>query len=139
MQLFLDGLWVKPTIDLPTMNTAVVYPGTIIFEGTNISEGRGTTKPFEVIAADFITEPNELAKRLNEEFQYNGVVFRPASFYKRYIYLQIQYFFKLNFTNLIILFNRHGKFAGKKVGGVQIHVTDRDDFWSVQVGAEILK
>jgi len=56
--------WVMPSPNMPTVDTALVYPGTGIFEGTNISEGRGTTRPFEIIGADFI-DGIQLAKNMN--------------------------------------------------------------------------
>ena len=70
--------WVIPSPNFPSQNTALVYPGTCIFEGTNLSEGRGTTIPFEVIGAPYI-DAIEYANALNE-LGLKGVKFRPAHF-----------------------------------------------------------
>ncbi len=74
-------LWVPPSPNMPSLETAVVYPGQVLWEGTNISEGRGTTRPFEYFGAPFI-DPSRVTKRLNE-FPIPGVnlletAFRPT-------------------------------------------------------------
>jgi len=106
--------WVMPSPNMPTLDTAIVYPGMCLLEGTNLSEGRGTTRPFEIFGAPFI-EPDILIKRLRE-FKLSGVVFRPMSF--------------------LPTFQKH---AGKLCGGAQIHVIDRNKFKPFKTGAAILK
>jgi uncharacterized protein YbbC (DUF1343 family) len=106
--------WVLPSPNMPTPETALVYPGMCLIEATEISEGRGTTRPFEVIGAPFL-DPFRLAKRLGE-FKLRGVFFRPL-------------FFKPTFH----------KFAGQACGGVQLHVTDRKAFKSYLTGLAVLK
>jgi uncharacterized protein YbbC (DUF1343 family) len=105
--------WVMPSPNMPTLDTAVVYPGTVLFEGTNVSEGRGTTRPFELIGAPWV-DPESLADRLA---QYNlpGVYFRASSFEPT--------------------FQKHAK---EPCGGCQIHVLDRNSFLAVQSAVAIL-
>jgi uncharacterized protein YbbC (DUF1343 family) len=105
--------WVLPSPNMPTPDTAFVYPGQCLLEGTNLSEGRGTTRPFELCGAAWI-EPRELARRL-EACGLPGVRFRPASFRPTF-----------------------QKFAGQDCGGVQLHVTDRDAFRPVRTGLAVL-
>ena len=107
-------LWVMPSPNFPTPNTAIAYNATCIFEGTNISEGRGTTIPFEVVGAPFIN-PNEYAKKLND-LHFKGVFFRP-----------------LYFTPT---FSKNEK---QMCGGVQVHITDREEFEAVKVGFAMLE
>ncbi|MDA8432819.1 MAG: DUF1343 domain-containing protein [Nitrospiraceae bacterium] len=106
--------WVLPSPNMPTVDTALVYPGTCLLEGTNVSEGRGTTRPFEIFGAPFI-DPDRLAGRL-KEFDLEGVVFRPLYF--------------------LPTFQKH---AGIPCGGAQIHVTDRKRFKPFKAGVAILK
>lgn len=106
--------WVPPSPNIPTVDSAVVYPGTCVFEGSNISEGRGTTKPFEVVGAPFV-DGNELAQRLNA-LRLPGVRFRPLSF---------RPFFS--------------KYANEYCGGVQLHVLDRSKFDPIRSALHILK
>lgn len=95
--------WVQPSPNLPTLDSAAVYPGTVLFEGTECSEGRGTTRPFELIGAPFI-HSRQYAEYMNG-LGLAGVYFRPAYFQPTF-----------------------NKWAGKMCGGVQIHVTDRTRF-----------
>ncbi|MDI6745007.1 MAG: DUF1343 domain-containing protein [Thermodesulfovibrionales bacterium] len=106
--------WVMPSPNMPALDTALVYPGMCLLEGTNLSEGRGTTRPFEIFGAPFI-EPDILVKRLNE-LKLAGVFFRPM-------------FFQPTFQ----------KHAGKLCGGAQIHVIDRNKFKPFKTGVAILK
>ncbi|HXI90861.1 MAG TPA: DUF1343 domain-containing protein, partial [Blastocatellia bacterium] len=106
--------WVMPSPNIPTVDTAVVYPGSVMFEGTNISEGRGTTRPFEIIGAAYI-EPDELIEELRKE-TLPGVIFRPLHFQPTF-----------------------HKFAGGLCGGIQIHVIDRNAFKPVITGAAIIR
>ena len=105
--------WVIPSPNFPSVNTALVYPGTCVFEGTNLSEGRGTTTPFEVIGAPYINAI-EYANALNE-LGLKGVVFRPAHFTPT--------------------FSKH---ANILCHGVQVHVTNRDDFSPVKTAWAML-
>ncbi|HEX8948406.1 MAG TPA: DUF1343 domain-containing protein, partial [Dissulfurispiraceae bacterium] len=106
--------WVLPSPNMPTLDTAMVYPGMCLLEGTLLSEGRGTTRPFEIFGAPFI-EPEALVKRL-DEFKLPGVVFRPM-------------FFQPTFQ----------KHAGKLCGGAQLHVTNREKFRPFKTAVGILK
>lgn len=106
--------WVMPSPNMPTLETAAVYPGTCVFEGTNLSEGRGTTRPFELIGAPFVT-PARLAARLHAA-GLPGVRFREAWFTPT--------------------FSKH---AGKLCGGVQVQITDAGTFEPVRTGLVMLK
>jgi uncharacterized protein YbbC (DUF1343 family) len=105
--------WALPSPNMPTVDTAVVYPGMCLIEGTNLSEGRGTTRPFELVGAPWI-DPRALAARLEGE-GLPGVRFRPA-------------WFRPTFQ----------KFAGQDCGGVQLHVTHRHVFHPVRTGLAVL-
>jgi len=105
--------WVLPSPNMPAPGTALVYPGTVMLEGTNISEGRGTTRPFEIVGAPWI-EPERFAREM-AAFELAGVVFRPVSFRPAW-----------------------DKYAGEMCGGVQIHVTDRSRFQPVRCGAAVI-
>jgi uncharacterized protein YbbC (DUF1343 family) len=107
-------LWVTPSPNMPGIDTAVVYPGLCVFEGTNLSEGRGTTRPFENIGAPFINAL-ELARDLNA-LNLPGVRFRPTSFVPTF-----------------------SKFRDEPCAGVQVHVTDRGKFLPVRTGLTVLK
>jgi len=106
--------WVMPSPNMPAMETAVVYPGQVLFEGTMLSEGRGTTRPFEMIGAPYI-EPYRLAERL-AAYELAGVVFRPIFFEPT--------------------FNKH---AGSLCGGLFLHVTDRESFRPYRTSLAILQ
>jgi uncharacterized protein YbbC (DUF1343 family) len=105
--------WVLPSPNLPTLDAAVVYPGTVLLEGTNVSEGRGTTKPFELVGAPWI-DPKRFADDLSSR-GLPGVVFRPAAFEPT--------------------FHKHAKTL---CGGCQIHVTDRRTFRAVETGVAVI-
>jgi uncharacterized protein YbbC (DUF1343 family) len=106
--------WVMPSPNIPTVDTCVVFPATVHVEGTELSEGRGTTKPFELNGAPYI-DPWEWVADL-ENFSFPGVVFR-------------QTFFQPSFQ----------KHARVTCGGVQIHVTDRATFTPVIIGIAMIK
>lgn len=106
--------WVLPSPNMPALDTATVYPGMCLLEGTMLSEGRGTTKPFEIFGAPYV-EPEELVKRLNK-FKLQGVLFRPT-------------YFQPTFQ----------KYAGSLCGGAQIHVTSREKFKPFKTGVAIIK
>jgi uncharacterized protein YbbC (DUF1343 family) len=105
--------WVMPSPNVPTLDTAVVYPGAVLFEGTNVSEGRGTTRPFELIGAPWI-DPERLADALAAH-NLPGVHFRPAVFEPT--------------------FQKHVK---QPCGGCQIHVRDRKQFRAVESAIAVL-
>jgi uncharacterized protein YbbC (DUF1343 family) len=104
--------WVLPSPNMPTPDTALVYPGTCMFEGTNLSEGRGTTRPFELIGAEGID--GRWAAALNDA-GLPGARFREAYFAPTF-----------------------SKFQGKTAGGVQLYVTDREAFDAVRTGVAML-
>jgi uncharacterized protein YbbC (DUF1343 family) len=106
--------WVIPSPNIPTLDTATVYPGQVFLEGTNISEGRGTTKPFEVFGAPWI-DGYELAKKLNE-LNLEGIRFREAWFSPIF-----------------------SKFKGELCGGAQIHVIDRKQYRPFESSLHIIK
>jgi uncharacterized protein YbbC (DUF1343 family) len=105
--------WVLPSPNLPTLDSATVYPGMVLLEGTNLSEGRGTTRPFELVGAPYL-DAHALADRLTAA-GLPGVTFRPHAFEPT--------------------FNKH---AGELCGGVQFHVTDRDACRSVDAAVHLL-
>ncbi|MFE6737702.1 exo-beta-N-acetylmuramidase NamZ family protein [Streptomyces tubercidicus] len=104
--------WVPPSPNMPTPDTALVYSGTCLFEGTNLSEGRGTTRPFELLGADGIDRRWAAAAT---ELALPGVHFREAYFAPTF-----------------------SKFQGKTIGGVQLHVHDRAAFDPVRTGIALL-
>jgi uncharacterized protein YbbC (DUF1343 family) len=89
--------WIYPSPNMPTFDTALVYPGGCLLEGTNLSEGRGTTRPFEVWGAPFL-DASQLATKIRAD----GVTLRPLSFSPT--------------------FQKHAK---QRCFGIQVHVTDR--------------
>jgi uncharacterized protein YbbC (DUF1343 family) len=106
--------WVMPSPNMPGMDTAAVYPGMCLLEGTLLSEGRGTTRPFEIFGSPYIN-PDTLVKRLSG-FKLPGVIFRPL-------------YFQPTFQ----------KYKGKLCGGVQIHVMNREDFKPFKTGVAVIK
>lgn len=106
--------WVLPSPNMPTLDSATVFPGTVHLEGTQVSEGRGTTRPFELVGAPFV-EADKFARKL-ESIGLPGVRFRP--------------------TNFLPTFQKH---AGVTCGGVQIHVLDRLELRSVVTGLAVVK
>jgi uncharacterized protein YbbC (DUF1343 family) len=110
--------WVMPSPNMPTPATALVYPGQCLFEGTNLSEGRGTTRPFEIVGAPFLDGYDwvaALTKLSREELPLPGVRFRPLSLRPTF-----------------------HKFAGRSCGGVQLHVSDRAAFRPYATGIALL-
>jgi uncharacterized protein YbbC (DUF1343 family) len=105
--------WVMPSPNIPTLDTAIVYPGTVLLEGTSVSEGRGTTRPFELVGM-----PGVAAERLAAELNRRclpGVSFRPVVFEPT--------------------FHKH---AGRACGGCQLHVVDRRSFRPVLTGVAVI-
>lgn len=106
--------WVIPSPNMPTLETAIVYPGQVLLEGTNVSEGRGTTRPFELFGAPWM-DGYELVRRLRD-IRLQGVTFREAWFTPTF-----------------------SKYAGEKCGGAQVHVTDRSVFRPLATSLHILR
>jgi uncharacterized protein YbbC (DUF1343 family) len=106
--------WVFPSPNMPTMNTALVYPGQVIWEGTNISEGRGTTMPFELFGAPFL-DRNALLARLDQD-DLAGCLLRPLVFEPT-----------------------SGKWAGENCQGFQLHVIDAQAFRPYRTSLALLQ
>jgi uncharacterized protein YbbC (DUF1343 family) len=106
--------WVLPSPNMPTPDTACVYPGMCLLEGTNVSEGRGCTRPFEIFGAPFV-DGYRLAERLSA-YDLPGVRFRPLTF--RPVF---------------------HKFGGQSCGGLQLHVVDRRTFRPYRTGVAVLR
>ncbi len=106
--------WVLPSPNIPSLDTATVYPGQVFLEGTNLSEGRGTTKPFELFGAPWI-DGYELSRRLNA-LNLTGVRFREAWFTPTF-----------------------SKYQEELCGGAQIHVTDRSVYKPLECFLHIIE
>ena len=106
--------WVLPSPNVPTLDSAIVFPGMVLLEGTNLSEGRGTTRPFELVGAPWL-DAHRLAGALND-LGLPGVHFRPTEFQPT--------------------FQKH---AGRTCGGCQVHVTDRVAFRPVLTAVALLQ
>ena len=109
--------WVPPSPNMPTLTTAILYPGLCLFEGTNVSEGRGTTKPFEYVGAPWC-DGEKCAELLND-CQLPGVRFRPIVFTPA----------------PVAETTKHAKHA---CGGVAIHITDRERFCPIETALQML-
>ncbi len=105
--------WIMPSPNIPILDSALVYPGLCLLEGTNVSEGRGTTRPFEMSGAPWVSS-DQLAKKL-DCLRLPGARFRPIHY--------IPTFHKWN---------------GSMIGGVQIHILDRHAFKPFLVGLALL-
>ncbi|HYY53641.1 MAG TPA: DUF1343 domain-containing protein [Myxococcales bacterium] len=101
--------WVMPSPNMPTPQTALIYPGMCLLEGTNLSEARGTTRPFELFGAPWL-DPQRLADDLGRE-RLEGLRFRPCSFTPTW-----------------------DKHEGRRCHGVQIHVDDPRGVDAVRLG-----
>jgi uncharacterized protein YbbC (DUF1343 family) len=109
-----DLTWIISSPNIPTFDTTTVYPGGVLFEGTNVSEGRGTTRPFELLGAPWV-----IAERFAEAMNRRGmpgVFFRPALFEPT--------------------FHKH---AGQGCAGCQVHVLDRRTFQPVEAGVALIE
>ena len=109
-----DLPWIFPSPNMPTIETATVYPGQVFFEGTNVSEGRGTTRPFELFGAPWI-DGHELTKRLNA-LSLPGVLFREAWFTPTF-----------------------SKYKEELCGGCQIHVLDRAAYQPLRTALHVIR
>lgn len=106
--------WVPPSPNMPTLDTAIVYPGLALLEGTNVSEGRGTTRPFELFGAPWVQ-----AHAMLDAFdavQLPGV--------------------RLRATHFVPMFS---KYQGQLCHGLQVHVTDREAFAPLRMGVELIR
>jgi uncharacterized protein YbbC (DUF1343 family) len=106
--------WIISSPNIPTFDTTTVYPGGVLFEGTNVSEGRGTTRPFELLGAPWVVA-ERFADAMNQR-ELPGVFFRPALFEPT--------------------FHKH---AGKGCAGCQVHVLDRSAFRAVETGVALIE
>jgi len=106
--------WIISSPNIPTFDTTMVYPGGVLFEGTNVSEGRGTTRPFELVGAPWVVA-ERFADAMNRR-GLPGVFFRPAIFEPT--------------------FHKH---AGKGCAGCQVHVLDRSAFRPVETGVALIE
>jgi uncharacterized protein YbbC (DUF1343 family) len=106
--------WVMPSPNMPTLDTATVFPGSVHLEGTELSEGRGTTRPFEICGAPFI-DPYQWKAAL-DAYNFEGVYFRPLYFMPTF-----------------------QKWGSRACGGVQVHVIDREKYEPVKVGIAMVK
>ncbi len=100
----LDLPFIPPSPNMPTLNTAMVYPGMCLIEGTNLSEGRGTCTPFELVGAPYINDPEDFKEKI-DRYQCEGVITRACHFKPK--------------------FQKH---ADKNCGGIFIHIVDRKKF-----------
>ena len=105
--------WIMPSPNIPTLDTAIVYPGSVLFEGTALSEGRGTTRPFEILGAPWVSA-ERCAERANST-DLPGVYFRPLVF--------------------VPTFHKH---QNNTCGGCQIHITDRKRFRAVESAVNLM-
>jgi uncharacterized protein YbbC (DUF1343 family) len=111
-----DLPWVKPSPNIPDLETAIIYPGMCIIEGTNLSEGRGTKNPFKQIGAPWV-DGKLLSQKLNK-YKLPGVVFKPALF-----------------TPISIPgMSTYPKFQDEKCSGIEIVIIDRNNYNSVNTG-----
>jgi uncharacterized protein YbbC (DUF1343 family) len=108
-----NRVWIPPSPNLPTMQSVRVYPGQVLLEGTNLSEGRGTSTPFELVGAPFV-DPFQLAAKLNR-YDLPGVVFRPIRFLPAF-----------------------DKWSGVSCGGVSMHVVEPRQFYPYRSSLQIL-
>jgi len=106
--------WIISSPNIPTFETTLVYPGTVLFEGTNVSEGRGTTRPFELVGAPWVVA-ERFAEAMNRR-RLPGVYFRPALFEPT--------------------FHKH---ARQRCAGCQIHVLDRSTFRPVESAVALIE
>ena len=106
--------WINPSPNIVSVDASILYPGTCLFEGTNISEARGTTRPFEQIGAPWL-DPESLAETMNSQ-NHSGLIFRPACF--------------------LPSFSKH---KGEFCKGVQLHITDRKSVQPVKAAVHLLE
>lgn len=110
--------WVAPSPNMPTPETALIYPGMCLLEGTNLSEGRGTTRPFQQIGAPWLNSDAfaTTAQRAASEMGLQGVRFRPIHFTPTF-----------------------HKFAGQLCGGIEVHVTEPRELDALLLGVTLLE
>lgn len=105
--------WIAPSPNIPTPNAALIYAGTCLLEGTNISEGRGTEKPFTIIGAPWI-DSKQLSEKMNK-LNLDGATFSPISFTPK-----------------------NNKYKGEECHGIEIIITDKNKFRAVSTGVAII-
>ncbi len=105
--------WVLPSPNMPSLDTAIVYPGTCLFEGATVSEGRGTTIPFQLFGAPYV-DPEALQREL-QALELGGVWFRPVEFVPTF-----------------------HKYVGERCLGLQLHISDRERFLPYRTGLALL-
>lgn len=108
--------FVYPSPNMPTVNTAVVYPGMCLIEGTNLSEGRGTCTPFELVGAPYIRDGQKFKEQIEHEFAGAGITLRSCTFTPKF-----------------------HKWANQECAGVFIHVTDRSQFQPLRFAIALIK
>jgi len=121
--LFYDSFhssWIKPSPNIPSLDVAIIYPGTCLLEGTNVSEGRGTDEPFLTIGAPFINS-NELAIELGKQ-NINGVTFEPITFTP------------IEIPGVV----SNPKYKNENCNGIKINLTDLNKFESVKFGIKLI-
>jgi uncharacterized protein YbbC (DUF1343 family) len=106
--------WILSSPNIPTFDTTMVYPGAVLFEGTNVSEGRGTTRPFEFLGAPWV-----VAERFADAMNRRGL---PGAFFRPVVFEPT--------------FHKH---AGQACGGCQVHVLDRSAFHAVEAGVALIE
>ncbi len=109
----IDYPWVMPSLNMPTLDTAIVYPGMCLLEGTQLSEARGTTRPFELVGAPYVDGYALRDKLLKLDLP--GIGFRPTMFEPTF-----------------------HKFKEESCGGIQLHVTDRQAFEPYKTGLAVI-
>ena len=110
--------WVAPSLNIPTLEIATIYPGTVLCEGTNISEGRGTTMPFLMVGAPWI-ETKELEQKLEKEYQEQNLQG-----------------FKLRKCKFTPVYSKH---EDKECEGIQFHIFNRESLVPFQIGLVLIK
>ncbi len=113
-------MWIKPSPNMPTINTAIVYPGTCLFEGTNVSEGRGTEKPFEYIGATWMNSKKIISELKKIKLQ--GVSFEANQFTPQW--------YSYN--------SKPPKYHNEKCNGIFVKVNNRNRFESVKTGIALI-
>jgi uncharacterized protein YbbC (DUF1343 family) len=110
--------WVNPSPNLRSVDATLLYPGTVFFEGTNATEGRGTDKPFQLIGAEWLNDAGAIAREMNA-LRLPGVHF--------------------DSTSRTIENNGGYKFGGKTIPMIELSVTDRDAARPVEIGVRLLR
>jgi len=113
-------MWINPSPNIPDLETAIIYPGLCLIEATNVSEGRGTYSPFKHIGAPWIDA--ELLTNLLNKQNLPGVIFEPTQFK----------------PVSIVTMSKYPKFENKNCNGIEINITNRDNYKSILTGITVL-